>query len=252
MKNNNGFTLIELLAVITIMGILMMVAIPTVSRTIENSRKDTFIDTAKKYADSAQTMWMGDNLSCMTVEGKRFNSSAVPTGTYYIEIDTTSDSVPVLLEQGGKSSWGSRDIKGYVKVEVSTKKYLYGDVNLDGSILSSDVVAINGYVAGSNLNFNELQKRLADVNGDGLINGYDANLIMQKVGGAAVNFATEAYYEHVVEYFPVISDDVHGINLNGSANVIESEKIVRGDLVMSGASYDRVALPATALICIER
>ena len=62
MTNNKGFTLIELLAVITIMGILMMVAIPTVSRTIENSRKDTFIDTAKKYADSAQTMWMGDNL----------------------------------------------------------------------------------------------------------------------------------------------------------------------------------------------
>ncbi|MBO5120172.1 MAG: prepilin-type N-terminal cleavage/methylation domain-containing protein, partial [Bacilli bacterium] len=31
MSNNKGFTLIELLAVITIMGILMMVAIPTVS-----------------------------------------------------------------------------------------------------------------------------------------------------------------------------------------------------------------------------
>ena len=56
MKNNKGFTLIELLAVITIMGILMMVAIPTVSRTIENSRKDTFVDTAKKYADSVSTM----------------------------------------------------------------------------------------------------------------------------------------------------------------------------------------------------
>ena len=47
--NSKGFTLIELLAVITIMGILMMVAIPTVSRTIENSRKDTFIDTMKSY-----------------------------------------------------------------------------------------------------------------------------------------------------------------------------------------------------------
>ena len=44
--NSKGFTLIELLAVITIMGILMMVAIPAVSRTIENSRRDSFADIA--------------------------------------------------------------------------------------------------------------------------------------------------------------------------------------------------------------
>ena len=47
-----GFTLIELLAVITIMGILMMVAIPSVSRTIENSRRDTFADVAKQYINT--------------------------------------------------------------------------------------------------------------------------------------------------------------------------------------------------------
>ena len=46
-RNNRGFTLVELLAVIVIMGILMMVAIPSVTRTIENSRKDTFVDIAK-------------------------------------------------------------------------------------------------------------------------------------------------------------------------------------------------------------
>ena len=46
-----GFTLIELLAVITIMGILMVVAIPSVSRTIENTRRDSFLDTAKQYVN---------------------------------------------------------------------------------------------------------------------------------------------------------------------------------------------------------
>ena len=49
---NKGFTLIELLAVITIMGILMLVGVPSISRIIENARKDNYIDTkcfAKSY-----------------------------------------------------------------------------------------------------------------------------------------------------------------------------------------------------------
>lgn len=118
--NAKGFTLIELLAVITIMGILMLVAIPAVSRTIENSRKDTFLDTVKKYVDGASTMWAADNLTCHTTDGN-FVSSAVANGTYYVNVSSvTSDNAPQLLEQGGKSSWGSRDIKGYIVVKVTT------------------------------------------------------------------------------------------------------------------------------------
>ena len=121
--NAKGFTLIELLAVITIMGILMMVAIPTVSRTIENSRKDTFIDTMKSYVNGAKNMWAADNLSCYArSESKDYLSSAVPNGTYYINVDSGHiDDHPVLLEQGGKSSWGSRDVKGWIKIIVEDK-----------------------------------------------------------------------------------------------------------------------------------
>ena len=252
MTNNKGFTLIELLAVITIMGILMMVAIPTVSRTIENSRKDTFIDTAKKYADSAQTMWTGDNLLCTASDGNRYSSSAMPVGTYYIEIDTTSETVPALLEQGGKSSWGSRDIKGYIKVDVQSITGLYGDVNSDGIVNDLDIIELGKFCAGWELSLTKLEEKVADVNRDGIINLKDLSLVGKIASGWDVEGVTKDYYEQNVYFYPTISDNVHGINLNGSANVIESEKIVRGDLVMSGASYDRVALPATALICIER
>ncbi len=126
--NENGFTLIELLAVIVIMGILMMVAIPAVSRTIENSRKDTFMDIAKSYADATKTLWSADGLTC-TAEA--LVSSATDKGTYYVEINTrgyevndsgtfttTAVTPPTLLDQGGKSSWGNRDVVGYVKVAV--------------------------------------------------------------------------------------------------------------------------------------
>ena len=46
--NKRGFTLIELLAVIIILGILMIIAIPSVTSYINNSRKSAYIDTAKE------------------------------------------------------------------------------------------------------------------------------------------------------------------------------------------------------------
>ena len=117
--NSKGFTLVELLAVIVIMGILMMVAIPSVTRTIENSRKDTFVDIAKSYANAARTLWTADGLTCGGIV-----SSAVDDGDYYILIntkDTARVNLPVLVDQGGKSSWGNRDVSGYVRVHIETK-----------------------------------------------------------------------------------------------------------------------------------
>ena len=131
-KNNKkgkqgGFTLIELLAVITIMGILMMVAIPAVSRTIENSRRDTFANTAKAYIDAVKNAVSTDELKCNTTT-TTFDAqiSATPAGkTYYVNLSTESGSTYLqqttdLMESGGKSSWGNADVKGYVAITKST------------------------------------------------------------------------------------------------------------------------------------
>lgn len=48
MKNNRGFTLIELIATITILGIIMLVAIPNIMSTSIKSKNRTYLNDANK------------------------------------------------------------------------------------------------------------------------------------------------------------------------------------------------------------
>ena len=52
--NNKGFTMIELLAVVTIMGVLTLIAVGSFSRIILNSKRTAYADTALSYIRSAK------------------------------------------------------------------------------------------------------------------------------------------------------------------------------------------------------
>ena len=160
--NSKGFTLIELLAVITIMGILMLVAIPAVSRTIENSRRDTFMDNAKSYINAMKNAVAADELY-YNDGSKDVPISAAKEGCYYYGFDTsTGNTATDLMEQGGRSSWGNADVKGYVLVYKTVEataegrtKYEYGvkmidagnrgivDLTAEDSLKRSSVVTKN-------------------------------------------------------------------------------------------------------------
>lgn len=43
MRNNKGFTLVELLAVIIILGLLMVIATPSITKYINNARVKTYL-----------------------------------------------------------------------------------------------------------------------------------------------------------------------------------------------------------------
>lgn len=69
----NGFTLVELIAVIIILGILMIVAIPSISTYIDNSRKSAYVATIKDIVQSAGSLLSSKHISNLDREA-----------TYYI------------------------------------------------------------------------------------------------------------------------------------------------------------------------
>lgn len=52
--NNKGFTLVELLAVITVLGLLLILAVPKVNSIIDDSKKKTFLGEAQSVYRSAK------------------------------------------------------------------------------------------------------------------------------------------------------------------------------------------------------
>ena len=115
---------IALLLFIPILGIFMIVGIPATQRTINNSRKDTFVDTAKEYANAVKTAWAADEIKCGGT-----NAQSLSEGYYYIyfktggEIEGVTDpnaetNTKNLISTELKSPWGNANLGGYVKVEV--------------------------------------------------------------------------------------------------------------------------------------
>jgi len=112
-KKNKGFTLIELLAVIVILGLLMAIAIPSVTKYITQSRKKTLASTISNYIQAVSIQVNNGDY--------QFNDSSI----YAIPIECIS------LEKGGKNPFGtwspvSDNAWAYVLVQPNGDSYTYG------------------------------------------------------------------------------------------------------------------------------
>lgn len=120
-NRNKGFTLIELLAVIIILGILMAVAIPSMTKYIENSKKDAFWQTAKTYVNAARYGLLNDEFQ----NTKNEICSLPPTGQA-----TLVPTNIIILEKGStKSAWNKDMGVSYVvcvdKGSADKPNYVY-------------------------------------------------------------------------------------------------------------------------------
>ena len=107
MKNTKAFTLIELLAVIIILGVLMIIAIPSVTEYIQTSRRDSYVTMARQYIDGAIT---------------KVNSAVLPM--YDIEATYYYPAKCISLEKGGDSPFGEL-VEAYIVLTYDGSKYDY-------------------------------------------------------------------------------------------------------------------------------
>ena len=130
MRRSKGFTLIELLAVIVILGVIMLIAIPSVTGYITSSRKNSFastganiIDAVRKYAITANGLpnYTGDKVVYRVVD--------------------SGGKIAVKLDSGGtKSAFGAAWIPGYnyVVIEATDNNnynYYYAGYDASGNFI---------------------------------------------------------------------------------------------------------------------
>ena len=184
MKNRKGFTLIEILAVIIILGIIMLIAVPAVSKYILKANKSAYVTNAHAYVESIRAKYemkeYGDLL-------KDNEIMIVPIGH-------------VILEKGDSKSspYGDYEFKQcFVLIVPENYNYKYyvtlvdssntGIVDVEDTNLSEDSVTIDIMERLTNLDtfkdansfytYNDIVYKRSDVRkieGDDVNSGYDA------------------------------------------------------------------------------
>ena len=109
----NGFTLVELLAVIVILAIILVIAVPKITDTIDNARRGSLessvkmvaaqAETQKTVADTLEGVTFSDSGTCKTTDGNAaswtgLNNSDYDTCSYTI----TNGTASVTLKGKGK------------------------------------------------------------------------------------------------------------------------------------------------------
>ena len=188
--NKKGFTLIELLAVIVILGLLMAIAIPSVTKYITQSRKKTLSNTISNY------------MSALTTEVNNMEYTFTASDTIY--------AVPIeciAVERGGTDPFGywypatnGATVNPYwayvlVQYDDATSSYTYGFTFKDSAGYSllptastklsesgSQIVTGNTFTAAPNT-------KLATVSGDtATANGKAVDVVPLSTTGAWAGF----------------------------------------------------------------
>ena len=118
-----GFTLIELLAVVIVLSLIMVIAVPYVMKTLNDSRKKTFDTQAKSIWQSAEKQYLADSMR--GIEKRCY-------GTGELDLATIASNVSyyVNLNESGKVV--------SIKVQDPVEKFIAEGTSQNGITITSD------------------------------------------------------------------------------------------------------------------
>lgn len=125
MKNNKGFTLVETIAVIIILGVVLSIAVPSITNVVKSTNKnrmisdaETFISEVKEYVES-DTIGNTPNDNKYKLVNIKSKLSKSPYGKEYKEnsyVQIVNNNVYTVCLTDGEYK-ATTETEGSIKVE---------------------------------------------------------------------------------------------------------------------------------------
>ena len=182
-----GFTLVELLAVLVLIAAISLVVFPSIINYI-NSSKGEINETTKQLIITSANQYLSDkypqelntsacfNLQTL-IDNEYLEKSTVTNLANKIDPNTTYIQADYAIDSEMKTE--------KYNIRIVTKCIVYGDVNLDGNVDSTDYDLLKTYVKGSS-NLSEEALVNADVTLDGKVDVFDLAVLKARISDTPV------------------------------------------------------------------